>query len=157
MDSALYTSAVKGLCPWLYWTKQHHNETYDKGQYTVSAMSFTNRRRRKTSRKSCKFLPIQPFSHRHRHRLQTYWCTGRSLELCTADWNIAERCEATQVICNNENTALHWTALHCAALRCTALHYVLRSIVALRSFRLKLCNVKCIVHCTASIFISAHY
>ena len=34
-------------------------------------------------------------------------------------------------------------------LQCGAVHYVFRSIVALHSFRLKLCSVKCIVQCSA--------
>ena len=62
---------------------------------------------------------------------------------CTASTFSVLHCKALHCI------VLHCTALNCTAFHCTAMHYVFRSIVALHSFRLKLCSVKYIVQCTA--------
>ena len=81
--------------------------------------------------------------------LHALYCTSlycSALQCTTLHW-AALHC--TVLYCTALHcTALHCTTLHCTALHCTELQYVFWSIVALHSFRLKLCSVKHIVQCT---------
>ena len=76
------------------------------------------------------------------------YCTVHLLQ-CLSCCSVTVRCHAvlfSEVLCSTEQcSAVQCGTVHYSAVQCSSLCF--RSIVALHSFRLKLCSVKYIVQC----------